>query len=358
MKVNDIISYGPGQLEYIGKRIKNIFWRECLISVKAVMSGTLLNAPEKLLLAPFWRNPAITRNNKQIKPSDFPVLNGKIKTVSDFFLPGTNQLETMNSFNQRYGIEIDNDSFIELRYILKCAIQQHGLQIGNLPAIELPQQPLLVHIATRFNKGCSYFYRCLQAIYKVKRLTAERETKWHLELGQTLGVPFWNKIYNQISNIKYDNALKWVQYQIARNSLYTNYRVNKFNPQVSPMCSFCKIEYEKVSHLYFTCNKVQLFLKEVPTWLNSLNIILPLTKNLIIFGIPDQPANSRDNLLILWIKGFIWNSRIKEQPPLLSTFKITLKNRLQDLKDIYEFKEEGNLFSTWINMYDSLLQNG
>ena len=52
-----------------------------------------------------------------------------------------------------------------------------------------------------------------------KRQTTERETKWHLELGQILGVPFWNKIYNQVSDIKYDNALELVQYQVATEQL-------------------------------------------------------------------------------------------------------------------------------------------
>ena len=46
----------------------------------SVHAGGTFCYPEKLLIAPFWDNPNILRNNKPIKPSAFPNLSSKVKT--------------------------------------------------------------------------------------------------------------------------------------------------------------------------------------------------------------------------------------------------------------------------------------
>lgn len=54
---------GPTKLEYIGKKMANMFWRDVFISVKEKMQGSLLSVPEKIPIAPFWDNTALTKNN-------------------------------------------------------------------------------------------------------------------------------------------------------------------------------------------------------------------------------------------------------------------------------------------------------
>ena len=44
------------------------------------MQGVLFCSPEKILLAPFWDNPAFTRINKPIKVDSFPVLFSTTQT--------------------------------------------------------------------------------------------------------------------------------------------------------------------------------------------------------------------------------------------------------------------------------------
>ena len=164
--------------------MKNVFWREVFLSVKAVMQGALFSEPEKILLAPFWRNPVITRNRKQIKETDFPMLDQKVKTLSDFIKPCTRDLYTKDEFQQRHGISVNEDTFIELRYIVTCTIKEYSFEPDSLPLFSLPIQPLLVSIATRYKKGCSNFYRCLRnSIVNCFNQISKREHKWHLELN-------------------------------------------------------------------------------------------------------------------------------------------------------------------------------
>jgi hypothetical protein len=95
------------------------------------------------------------------------------------------------------------------------------------------------------------------------------------------------------SNIKNENKMKWFQFQLNRNSLFTNYKVNKFKPQISKYCSSCShIEgfshLEGVSHLFFDCDFVLKLWQEKKTWLATLNINIPLDRNKLIFGIHDE----------------------------------------------------------------------
>ena len=88
-----------------------------------------------------------------------------------------------------------------------------------------------------------------------------------------------------------ENRIKESQFQIHRNCLYTNSRVNKFNVQVSPFCTFCQQNpnivpiIEKISHLFYDCEPVQKLWIEVGYWLGSLGVELSLNRINVIFGI-------------------------------------------------------------------------
>ena len=58
---------------------------------------------------------------------------------------------------------------------------------------------------------------------------AEREGRWHTELGCVFGLEYWNKIYTLTAGIKNENKIKFMQFQINRNCLFTNYKVNSLN---------------------------------------------------------------------------------------------------------------------------------
>ena len=61
---------------------------------------------------------------------------------------------------------------------------------------------------------------------------SSEEEKWHRELGNFYASDFWNATYRLTSEIKNENKMKWIQFQINRHCLYTNHKVNKFNPHL------------------------------------------------------------------------------------------------------------------------------
>ena len=189
---------------------------------------------------------------------------------------------------------------------------------------------------------------------------SDRENKWHQELGQVYSKEFWNKSYKLTSEILYDNKIKWLQFQICRNSVYTNYKINKFNSQVPSFCTFClhkdpnSQNFELVSHLFVQCEVVQSLWSGVRHWVESLGIILPLDTTSLLFGFHEQPITSITNYVILTIKFYIWVSRIKDQNLFLTAYQFYLYHRLDELKNAFIYDKKDHNFDPFVTLYNTL----
>ena len=189
---------------------------------------------------------------------------------------------------------------------------------------------------------------------------SSEEEKWHRELGNFYASDFWNATYRLTSEIKNENKRKWIQFQINRHCLHTNHKVNKFNPLVSPLCTFCQLEnienpsHELISHLFFSCGIVQMFWKSVGSWLASLDIAFPFDQLTLLFGCHNQSSFSVINYVILSAKYYIWVSKLKKQLIDLRAFKKVFLFQLEGLKNAYI--HEGNLhkFNQWQLIFDNL----
>ena len=142
-----------------------------------------------------------------------------------------------------------------------------------------------------------------------------------------------------------------MQYQIVRNSQFSNYRVSKFKPNVSPLCSYCSRSDEKLSHLYFLCNKVQDLWSEVRNFFAPFSVIIPLDIATIIFGFSKEPPDSKINFIILAVKRYIWTNKFNLTPLSFNAFKNVLKKKLTEVKDMLEYKDELIRFGDWLPIY-------
>ena len=177
-----------------------------------------------------------------------------------------------------------------------------------------------------------------------------------MELGRSYGVHIWNSIYVLCSKIKNDNKSKWLQYQINRHSLFTNHRVNKFKPNISPQCSYCRNSEELISHLFFNCNFTLDFWTKVRQWLQTFQINIPLDIRPMIFGhLGTLSETSITNYVILAAKEYIWKTKFQENPVLnFNCFKNFFKYKLEDLKNAHAYEGKLLLFDQWLIIYNSL----
>ena len=140
---------------------------------------------------------------------------------------------------------------------------------------------------------------------------SQKEQKWHEELGTIFSVDFWEKARKLCASINFENPLKWLQFQILRNSLQTNKIVHHFIQNVTPECNFCQISTETISHLYWFCQVVSQFLEHVFTFISNKGINFRPNKKEFLFGFINEVFNTPRNYLILWLKKFIWNCKFK-----------------------------------------------
>ena len=236
LKLVDILQFGQAKLNLIAKSLKNNFWKQVFFSAADLIEGATFCFPEKLLTLPFMHNNFIMRNNKTIRDRDFPEIINKVSTISDFYTPGTNQLLQWQDFCKLFNCNISEEKYIDIRYILKLAVQKLKISSNRLIPANKPIKPFLIDLALMCNKGCSTYYKILRKKAVLSSRIYLRENKWHTELGSSFSVDFWNKIRTLCSKIYIDNKLLWLQYQINRNSLQTNYIVRHFQRNVTRYC--------------------------------------------------------------------------------------------------------------------------
>ena len=347
--VNAILDMGPTKITAIGKKLKNKFWKEVFSAVIPILDGAMFSHPTKILSASFWNNPLFIRN-RPIKKTDFPEISEKITYLLDFFKLGTNELLTRQEIEEKFDVQISQDTYIELSYIVKTSLQKIGMRLDKLPLVQLPVQPALIAIATMTKKGCSSYYKLIRSKRNLSANIQEREAVWHTELGSVYGIQFWNKVYTLTSRIKADNRLKWLQYQVVRNSLFTNHKVNKFNPGVSPLCRNCP-SIEKISHLVWQCVQARELWDSIQNFINIQGIYHVFTLKEVLFGFLEEEMSSIKNTLIVFTKGYIWKTKHENSPLLFTSWKKYLKIKLEDLRAAFEYLNELQSFDQWSNVY-------
>ena len=76
----------------------------------------------------------------------------KITSVFQLLSPGTNLIQNRTELENTYEIELNEESYIELRYIITTSFKNLGVRLESLPPIQYPIQPLLVNIALQIKK--------------------------------------------------------------------------------------------------------------------------------------------------------------------------------------------------------------
>ena len=136
-------------------------------------------------------------------------------------------------FCDKYGVNVDENDYIEIRYIINLAFQKLRLPAHKVMNAVQPYKPLLIDIALSTKKGCSFYYKIIRKGKNLSINMAIREQKWHLELGKTFSVIFWENARKLCASINFENPLKWLQFQVLRNCLQTNAITSHFINQLS-----------------------------------------------------------------------------------------------------------------------------
>ena len=140
------------------------------------------------------------------------------------------------------------------------------------------------------------------------------------------------------------------------NFRFTKYIVSHFKNNVSSLCNFCNEYDELVSHLFWSCGVVSLFLSELKAFLLSLNFDFSPDKAQLLFGFHDLPFTHPSNYIILLCKRYIWVTKFQGCQLSMGRFKYLLKTVVVDLKIIFSNKGEEYKFTAWEPIENALAE--
>ena len=341
--LTDIWYGGPNRFRDMSKQLSNKFWAEIFR-----IAGTLMNEipyayPFYFFHLNLFDNSLFATNEISLSKNEFGTLWGKgIAQIGDFFETNTMppKLLTLQELNLKYRLNLDFLSYHRIKLAIELGSKRLNYKIlgSDLSDIVTPRQPILFKISNLRKKGCKIFYEILRAKDFLMNSTEAAELKWQKEINLTFSVKFWDECWKMIKNPIIDNKTRWIQFQINRFILPTNFSVNKYNINQDPNCSFCppNTHLEELSYLLWDCPKVRQFWFSIEIFLNLFFPSYKLNKKKAIFG--DTESDKVINMILMWGKRYIWRQKFTTRRLDMATFHDFLKYKVNELMRIMQFK--------------------
>ena len=357
--MEDIWYSGPLRLKMIADKLSNCFWKE-IFNIFAVTS-TELNfvKPYYFFNSNIFDNNFFSIHGTEIKSSEFKNLwNKKIFQVWNFFdcMKSPPEIISMEDLNRKYNIKLNFLNYHRIKEVILNAIKNLNYKIFDegLSDLAAPVLPIVQKLSCIQTKGCRLFYEVLKSKDWSVCSTSDSESKWHQELDTNLSVTFWDKIWKMQKNAICSNKMKWINLQILRFILPTNYSVSKFKPNQDPGCSFCPNHLEKLPNLVWSCPVVREFWEMVG---NILKVYFPdfrLGRKEAIFGDSESNGDSVINTMILLGKQFIWTQKFGSKNLNELHYILFMQKELEQLVKIMQFK---NRIETFCNDWVQILEH-
>ena len=124
------------------------------------------------------------------------------------------------------------------------------------------------------------------------------------------------------------------------------------------LCYYCHSQKETITHLFWACERIQAFLKELLQWLNNNEIQCDFVEEFFIFGLDRLNTITKPlNIIILYAKYYIYTTRCNERHLVLEVYKKKLYQLLKILKDIALSNNELTEFNKDWEPYEIVLNN-
>ena len=325
--------------------LNNQFCKDVLKSFLDINYETEIGE-EQILKSPLFYNRNIKIDRKYVF----------YKTWYDKGIRFVNDLVNQNgSFYSYQEVGIDGSPLNILKYQGFIDSLKHFLSHTQIKLTKKVQDPFIpshIKVFLQQKSGTQAMYNELNKNYDEP--TSKR--RWNEKFNFT--DQEWKKIYNYpFSIIKYP-AIQWFQTSIIHNILVTNNLLFKMKIKNDSSCYYCHSQKETITHLFWTCERIQAFLKELVQWLNNNDIHCDFVEEFFIFGLDRLNIITKLlNIIILYAKYFIYTTRCNERQLVLEVYKKKLYQLFKILKDIALTNNELTEFNKDWEPYERLLNN-
>ena len=218
----------------------------------------------------------------------------------------------------------------------------------------MPIRPLCYNVLLKRMKGCQIFYKMLNNSSVLNNSNVK--SKWE----DILSLQILEKDWININRFPFKHILstkfQWFHYRLVNRILGTNVLLNKIDNSYSDRCTFCSLEKESYTHLFYFCDKVTSFRVDFIKWVSdNTHIRLFLSPKSVIMGCNELSCNNTLNFVLICLKFFIYKCRCKKIIPFLPAFKNELNAQWKCER--YIFYSSGNkekfdsLWKDWISLF-------
>ena len=182
--------------------------------------------------------------------------------------------------------------------------------------------------------------------------------KWKLSIQMT--TEQWQNSFKNLIATTSDTKLRWLQFRILHHILTTNYSVSKFKREQTPLCEFCKSQNETIYHLFWQCEKVKTFWKELQHTINRRckhSHKFRIDEKLVFLGKSENVKTDQIcKLTLLIAKFYIYRCKVQGNKLNISLFIKELYIRYSIEKTIYKNSVKfRNNWGPFMNIFKGLM---
>ena len=273
--IQKIVHSGPSYIQNIAKRMKNRFWQNCLFSLADLSRESAFSIPVKFYLFSIFQNPLFKFGRRALPWNNFGNHNHRLELVTNFY-KSHRIFYSLTELNELHRTNMTQNQLNHIQAAIQTGLATLNLNLGKCDWHPRPRQSCIIAIANQNIKGCRAFYRIFRARANLKDSTCKVEEKWHAQLNANLSVTFWNNVWRLHASMQFNNQLKWLQYQVLRNCLFTHNRVSKFKLWITDLCDLCGHHIETPLTLFTECTVVRVFWSDIKDYLDYFGVDLPI----------------------------------------------------------------------------------
>ena len=239
-----------------------------------------------------------------------------LRFIQDLYNPTTGAIYTKQNIETIYGIRMTFLCYASLIRSLPQDIQEQT----ETEWIKKPNIPYKMNLVCNQNKFSKYAYNVFVSnasennIQSIKRL----EAKWILGIGE-----YAKGTVQKVASATMSTYLIYLHFKIMHRIYGTNKYLFKINVTQSSVCTFCNDSIETIVHLFWSCPKTQIYIKEILSHLKErYSVTMDMSANKW-FLLTDM--SNMNVLIVTLIKASIHKARMRSS-------QLSLHATLQSLK--------------------------
>ena len=117
------------------------------------------------------------------------------------------------------------------------------------------------------------FYKTFIEELRTKPTKSQTEWERDCELTNLEQIRSWEIIYSKSFNCSKSTKLRNFQFKLLHRRVATNTFLEKVGIKENNLYTFCQKDIETLIHLFWTCEKTQIFWTALEVWLHTVNVL-------------------------------------------------------------------------------------